>query len=993
MMQFITSLSTLVSLLISLSTMATAETTASVTLTMANGWNLLSSSIPITDVAATFMNSQKFQSVWAWETSSNSWKVFLPGENPAGVYAKSKGFIALTTIGPGEGFWVNSQGGQSLTVTGVEAASQTIVLSDNWNLKGLSSATPVKVAEVFNDLSRYASLWAWSGTTWSVFIPEEGTTGAYAQSKGFGQLTTLSSGEGFWVNVKPGQGGTITLGGPVEAVTVGIEGGAVVANDTLARLDLVPRAVLVDTEMSISPLGVFPADSRLVSGTVYAVGGGATPFSNRALLTITYNPSTLPDGVNAEDLVIGQVIDGAWVPIFGALANPTTKTVSVPIDQGGTYGLLDGKRINSVVAYVVSSPLAENQFSELNLAVNYVCAHLQAGEKGGVVIQKTPLTVGNLNLSCEIELKADSNTSPSIDASGGTINTSAPVGLSGLQFSGNTTINSGDNLTLTNNTFDNLTLNLGTGTGQGLNRGGKPSQGLNALAGDCFTGNTVIKNDTVAGTLTLGGGLKVCGNTSLQLGEISSLVADGSVELSQHAKLDIDGPLLKSISVAAKYSGNASTTVASIKGNDLSTFKMHLLDGDITLNQLNHDISGTVTVETDGPADLTLTQEGLTIGGNYVFDTAGMDVNATTHYFAKMTVTGDATLEGGGTIAGQYRDTTFSAKFLATMGANAKKLDLDQVNTKFIGEVRHNLLTDQADQRLDVILQGNGTTTYEKGVGACISTGASALLEYSDSIVKNFGSIQLGMTVEGKKNCTGVNKLAPKALAAATTTAADQGEVIMRNLINPDQSALIGMTIKDLDLPVTIQQNHIQGQLLGLKVINISKKVLIDKNTIDSMGGVELAALQDATFSNNQQNDDVGLAINMEPSSLNVLSHITVTGNVFGGEGVIITGPFAPAIVTATGNTLYGAENGMGSYMGLSGNNFTGGDVSDSNGFFVDPGKGNNSGLDDENDIFTEIDWSGNGCADYPPSMDVKDEDGQCLNVDGVSPPVLPLAP
>jgi hypothetical protein len=116
-------------------------------------------------------------------------------------------------------------------------------------------------------------------------------------------------------------------------------------------------------------------------------------------------------------------------------------------------------------------------------------------------------------------------------------------------------------------------------------------------------------------------------------------------------------------------------------------------------------------------------------------------------------------------------------------------------------------------------------------------------------------------------------------------------------------------------------------------------------------------------------------------------------GNIFGAEGVILGGPYGTSIVTANGNTLYGATSV--SYMGLSGNTFTGGSISDESGggFFINPGHGVNAGLDDENTINTNVDWTGNGCADYPPSLDAKDSEGLCLGNDGVAPPVLPLGP
>ena len=45
-------------------------------------------------------------SLWKW--AGDTWAVYLPGEDDGGVaYADSKGFDLLSTVNPGEGFWVN----------------------------------------------------------------------------------------------------------------------------------------------------------------------------------------------------------------------------------------------------------------------------------------------------------------------------------------------------------------------------------------------------------------------------------------------------------------------------------------------------------------------------------------------------------------------------------------------------------------------------------------------------------------------------------------------------------------------------------------------------------------------------------------------------------------------------------------------------------------------------------------------------------------------
>jgi hypothetical protein len=49
-------------------------------------------------------------SIWKWVVSGGqgSWAVYLASEGATpGAYAASKGFAILSTINPGEGFWVN----------------------------------------------------------------------------------------------------------------------------------------------------------------------------------------------------------------------------------------------------------------------------------------------------------------------------------------------------------------------------------------------------------------------------------------------------------------------------------------------------------------------------------------------------------------------------------------------------------------------------------------------------------------------------------------------------------------------------------------------------------------------------------------------------------------------------------------------------------------------------------------------------------------------
>ncbi|RLB87071.1 MAG: hypothetical protein DRH26_16315, partial [Deltaproteobacteria bacterium] len=172
------------------------------TISTQNGWNLLSSRIAITVADADkFSNADNFASVWKWESDSNSWAVYLPGQDEGGAtYAEAKGFAELMTISPGEGFWVNSTGIQSVTLTDTEVDLDTISLTQGWNLKGSKTDSSINVGSIFSDSTKFASVWKWVGSKWAVYLPGETTSGAYAGSHGFDVLSSIAPGEGFWVN-------------------------------------------------------------------------------------------------------------------------------------------------------------------------------------------------------------------------------------------------------------------------------------------------------------------------------------------------------------------------------------------------------------------------------------------------------------------------------------------------------------------------------------------------------------------------------------------------------------------------------------------------------------------------------------------------------------------------------------------------------------------------------------------------------------------------
>jgi len=74
-----------------------------------------------------------------------------------------------------------------------------LVTGSGWSL--LSSRIGFNVSAKLSDGSKFVSAWKWKDGGWAVYLPGEGDGGAaYAAAKGFDTLSSINSGEGFWVN-------------------------------------------------------------------------------------------------------------------------------------------------------------------------------------------------------------------------------------------------------------------------------------------------------------------------------------------------------------------------------------------------------------------------------------------------------------------------------------------------------------------------------------------------------------------------------------------------------------------------------------------------------------------------------------------------------------------------------------------------------------------------------------------------------------------------
>lgn len=210
------------------------------------GWNMVSLPVQPADPAIAPVlagSSASLTSVWKWE--NGVWAVCLPGMPDKGTaYASGKGFVPLTDLNSGEGFWLNASSAGQLVAKGQSPGSTVLSIGSGWSLAGLKSGAALTVDQLFSGVKqKITSVWVWKDSAWAVALPGNPDDGvAYAQGKGFSHLTEIQPGVGFWVNaseavtvplaegkVMAQSGGTLT---PVAKATVFLNNNAIaITND------------------------------------------------------------------------------------------------------------------------------------------------------------------------------------------------------------------------------------------------------------------------------------------------------------------------------------------------------------------------------------------------------------------------------------------------------------------------------------------------------------------------------------------------------------------------------------------------------------------------------------------------------------------------------------------------------------------------------------------------------------------------------------------
>lgn len=190
------------------------------TINAGSGWNLLGNHSGSEISVANTFNQSGVTSVWVWNASSMRWAFYAPSFADGGVaYAASKGYDALTTIAPEQGFWVNAS--QTLSVDTKSPTSPTVNLRlayNNFKVDAASNMT-FKVSGTCNGTAQMTNTAAASGATFNNAAALV-TTQTFAYT-----LSAESLKNAFCVAAYPSQTITKTYYDPVTKMPLGDDAG------------------------------------------------------------------------------------------------------------------------------------------------------------------------------------------------------------------------------------------------------------------------------------------------------------------------------------------------------------------------------------------------------------------------------------------------------------------------------------------------------------------------------------------------------------------------------------------------------------------------------------------------------------------------------------------------------------------------------------------------------------------------------------------------
>ncbi len=209
---------------------------AQVTITLLPGWNLIGNgSDTAFSVEDVFGQNDQVSSIWKWVFKGRVPGIRYPAwafrsstlSDKGQAYAGSRGYELLSTVNPGEAFWVQAKSAFSVTLPGAPLPASaftpagvpavpgggSLALERGWSLiaTGEDLSPEQFHAAVGGSASKLVSLWAWDAGAgkWLFYAPELQQRGGavlsdYANRRGYRDFLQngkrLLPGTGFWVH-------------------------------------------------------------------------------------------------------------------------------------------------------------------------------------------------------------------------------------------------------------------------------------------------------------------------------------------------------------------------------------------------------------------------------------------------------------------------------------------------------------------------------------------------------------------------------------------------------------------------------------------------------------------------------------------------------------------------------------------------------------------------------------------------------------------------
>jgi len=713
----------------------------------------------------------------------------------------------------------------------------------------------------------------------------------------------------------------------------------------------------------------------------------------------------------------------AWATMLGLLAAGQCATEDP--DSGDTHHTdgsdpdgsnnsgSDGDGWHPVVAmtvYVVDEPATAVEFRELPEALVYLCDHLPDGEVGEVVIRTDrALLVETLAFECPVTIRSDSGAKPTIVGPGTmplVVNASGGLGLAGLtvtNLAGIQMNTSDGHLLLENNVIiDDLAINIGALTTTAKSARRQRDEGS--------ANWSILSNQLGKGLkLNLGTELGASSKCTVSNNDGPSCTLSGSGSIA--GELTYKGNLFNVLDINTKLKASAGLTVSD--HTSLNALRLDLQNSDTPKVTLSNNVTASAKLSLLGQASATLTLSSNKIeDGEIKFGVSNLEIKALGTAWGRLAVLATAAVaspalhysELDSKIKGDFSFTALEA------GTENAKVTVDFSNV----DAQSNFKVDVKCQTKftlagDTVIRGSAsikvdgniyeleeakvrwdagvvfeTTGFNAGIKVTSRAGTykdrfnvwtqpttTLTIELTDAIFQG-GALGIGKTGRPQPN--------GKSIREAQAAGGDS--VTLRNVEWTEPTMALG--ILDVDGPVTVENCRIATTMQAFSLAYIKGPIRISGNNIQArlalLECTDTATIEDNTFSSNGGiGPDVWLAGTRGLVQNNVMPN-----------GLLVASPNGYALARL--NQIGGYVTvGSGALLRLEDNTLNGVQLNDdhmgSPGLIVDP-VANNTGLNPD-DVQTLVDFNDNACADYPPSRDEKDHEGNC-NVPGVPPPSDP---